>query len=67
MRSRSAPSDLIDFERGVPTTAEDVAVLQRVRALNRLDPRAYLAFLESFASRHPVSREVPSRHEPFSL
>jgi hypothetical protein len=66
MPSRNNP-DSIDFARGVITTAEDTEFLLRVRQLNRLDPWSYLEFLRSFAERHPPSREIPPRHEPFRL
>lgn len=66
MRSKSIPES-IDFERGVITTPEDTEFLLRARQLNRLDPWSYLEFLRSFAARHPPSREIPPRHEPFRL
>lgn len=49
------------------TTPEDREFLLRVRQLDRLDPHAYLEFLEAFSSQHLPSREVPPRHEPFTL
>ncbi len=33
MRNSSQPSEAVDFARDVPTTAEDVAALRRVREL----------------------------------
>lgn len=59
--------DLDDFLAGVPTTAADVQILERVREFNRLDPHEYLAFLMIFAPRHPPDREIPQRQEPFTL
>jgi hypothetical protein len=66
MRSPETP-DLSGFLDEVGTTAEDVAALLRVRSYDRLDPAAYLAFLEEFAAKHPPTREIPPRHEPFVL
>ena len=59
--------DLNDFLGGLETTAGDTAALDAVRHLDHLDPVQYLSFLEQFARRHPPSREIPPRHEPFVL
>ena len=59
--------DLDGFLDRQITTAEDVAALNRVRELDRLDPFSYLEFLVEFSQRHPPTREIPSRHEPFRL
>ena len=59
--------DLEDFLAGAPTTSDDVAALERLRQHDRLDSRQYLEFLLAFAPRHPPSREVPPRSEPFRL
>ena len=58
--------DPIDFS-SVPTTADDVVTLLAVRKLNRLDAQRYLDFLLTFTERHPPTRAIPARHEPFSL
>jgi hypothetical protein len=58
--------ELIDFS-SVPTTPEDLAMLEAVRALDRLDSHQYLEFLLAFSERHPPTREIPPRHEPFTL
>jgi hypothetical protein len=55
------------FAPGLGTTAEEIAALLAVRDLDRLDASQYLEFLRLFASRHPPSREIPERHEPFTL
>ena len=59
--------DLAEFLTGMPTTAADIAALDRARAFNRLDPVEYLRFLEQFSAKHPPTREIPERHEPFTL
>ena len=59
-------SDRVDFS-SVPTTAADVAALENARTHDRLDPRRYLEFLLAFSERHPPDREIPPRHEPFTL
>ncbi len=59
--------DLTDFLGGLTTTAEDVAALDRVRTLNRLDAAEYLRFLLQFSASHPPTRDIPPRHEPFTL
>lgn len=65
MPSKDSP-DRIDFPN-VPTTPEDVRMLQAVRKLDRMDARQYLEFLLAFGDRHPPTRQVPPRHEPFRL
>ncbi len=59
--------DLKDLFAGVQTTVEEVEALEAVRRLDHLDPVQYLDFLKQFAPRHPPSREIPPRHEPFVL
>lgn len=59
--------DLRGFLDGFVTTAEDVAMLHRVRSLDSLDPVEYLRFLLAFTDLHPPTREIPPRHEPFVL
>ena len=66
MRSKDVP-DRLDLERAVPTSAADLEALERALRFDRLDPVAYLAFLRSFAERHPPTREIPETHEPFRL
>ena len=45
MSGSSSDSDLLDLERGLRTTAEDVAALQRVRRERRLSTEEYLRAL----------------------
>lgn len=59
--------DLIDFLAETLTTPEDAAALERIRTLDRLDPVTYLRFLRQFEGSHPPDREIPLRHEPFTL
>lgn len=62
MRSRRfADEDLIDVHRDVPTTAEDVKVLRRLRLETRswlsLSPAEFEALVpEGALDRHPVTR-----------
>lgn len=66
MPSNETP-DLDGFLDGVTTTPEDVEALARVRSLDYLEPVEYLRFLIAFSERHPATRDIPSRHEPFVL
>lgn len=65
MQSKS-DRDSIDFS-AVPTTDEDLEMLQSVRQLDQLDAQGYLDFLLTFTDRHPPTRAIPPRDEPFSL
>lgn len=68
MSSKKPVEPLDDFERDVPTTAEDIAALERVRELNAMDPHEYLAFLNTFLPKHPPGSETNSEDdEPFTL
>lgn len=69
MRS-NASSDLLDLDRDLPTTAEDVAALRRHRHLPRITLEDYLRFLEAFTPPSLAalrSRKGPSRGQPFQL
>ncbi len=66
MQSKKSP-ELVDLERDIPTTSEDIAALDAVRRLDRMNAREYLEFLLAFSERHPPSRSIPPRHEPFEL
>lgn len=45
MSDSSRPSDLLDLERGLHTTPDDVAALQRLRRERRLSTQEYLRAL----------------------
>ncbi len=64
-----ARSELLDLERGLPTTAEDVAALRRLRQHPPVSTRDLLRFLASL--KPPTWQELRSRHgprgEPFRL
>ena len=70
MTSSSKGSDLLDLERGLPTTQADVLALRRLRRSRRLSTEEYLRALARLPARPP---EVdPSRRrryggEPFRL
>lgn len=66
MPSKDNP-EVKDFLAGTPTTSADTNALQFVRDLDRLDPVQYLAFLKLYAPQHRPSRNIPERHEPFTL
>jgi hypothetical protein len=69
MRS-SDRSRAIDLEQDLPTTAEDVAALRRVRAFASLDLDGYLRFLAQLpdpCNGVPRSRRRPRSVVPFEL
>lgn len=63
MKSRSAS------ELNLPEpTPEDIAALERAEQYNRMEPGAYLRFLEKLTANLPASRETNSdSDEPFEL
>ncbi len=69
MRSSGSP-ELFDLERDLPTTAEDIAALRRLRNQPRLTLEEYFAFLRSLG---PLpggvlrARKGPSGDHPFDL
>lgn len=63
--SDTAPD--VDFVRDVPTTAEDIAALERARVMPPLPPDVYFAWLEQMtAGRKPEAR-IAYESEPFTL
>jgi hypothetical protein len=69
MKSKNR-SDLLDFERDVPTSESDILALRRARTLTQMDLRAYIKFLESFGSLPASqlrSKRGPVGPEPFEL
>ncbi len=66
MRSKNILED-VDFERDVPTTADDVAALWRAREYNRMDAHEYLDFLLQLTKDLPPSRETSAGRKPFTL
>jgi hypothetical protein len=67
MRSKERVESLDNIEIDVPTTAEDIAALERARASNTMDPYQFMRFHLLFAPQHPNTREIPPFHEPFTL
>ena len=64
-------SGMLDLERDLPTTTEDVDALRRARAMHPLDLNAYLRFLASLPpspapnlSRRQVPAEIGRSHRP---
>lgn len=70
MKTSNDSRDAFDLERDLPTTAEDLAALKRLRGVPRLDGEGYLRFLASFeppSHEELRSRRGPRGEEPFSL
>lgn len=63
----SKPPDPVDFERDVPTTAEDVAALRRIRESRRLSFADYLLFLSRLEMPDSRPRKTFEGCEPFEL
>lgn len=58
----------LDLERDLPTTAEDVAALKRIREGRRLSFAEYLRFLSRQPSDGPSRRrKTHEGQEPFAL
>jgi len=67
-RSKDFPE--LDLERDLPTTAEDVAALRRLRGPSRLTFGEYLRFLSEFPSPPAEAfraRRGPRGERPFTL
>lgn len=70
MKSSSTDHELLDLERALTTTPEDVLALRRVRALPKLNLASYLEFLKSFEAPPPEllrRRKGPAGSRPFTL
>ena len=70
MKTSDDSRDSFDLERDLPTTAEDVVALQRLRGVPALDGEGYLRFLASFeplSAAQLRARRGPGGEEPFSL
>ncbi len=66
----NAWDELLDFERDLPTTQEDVVALKRLRGYPRLDFDGYMRFLASFEPPSPEdlrSRKGPRGDSCFEL
>ena len=61
MRS-NARSEPLDLARDLPTTADDVEALRRVKTVRPLDLETYLRFLSQLPS--PTLREYPKDGAP---
>jgi hypothetical protein len=58
MTSSSGDSDLLDLERGLPTTAADVLALRRVRRSRQLSTEDYLRALTRLLALQPQPRRA---------
>lgn len=70
MTSSCGDSDLLDFERGIPTTPADVLALRRVKRSRRLSTKDYLRALGCLPSPPLAARRSRKRAyggEPFRL
>ena len=69
MKKSKEDAELLDFDRDVPTVADDVTALQRLRNLPKLNSRGYLEFLASApASTESLRlRKGPTGDHPFTL
>lgn len=69
--SSSERSGMLDLERDLPTTAEDVAALRRAAAVRMVtDGEAYLRFLAQFPRPSPEDlrkKPGPAGDRPFDL
>ena len=65
----SKRSEPLDLERDLPTTAEDVAALRRIRESRRISFADYLRFLSrlQLPSRATRPRKTHEGQEPFEL
>jgi hypothetical protein len=69
MKSKK-PSRLLDLDRDLHTSAEDIVALRRVRCETVQDITAFIAFLSSFPTpirSELAARKGPSGLEPFEL
>ncbi len=63
-------TDWLDLERDLPTTAEDVVALRRLRRHEAMDLDSYFQFLASFPPatvEELAARNGPRGSEPFAL
>jgi hypothetical protein len=70
MKNSDEKDKLLDLERDLPTTPEDVVALRRFRDFPRLDLPGYLLFLASFpppSHEKLRSRKGPRGGSPFTL
>jgi len=70
MTSSSSDSDLLDLERGIPTTPADVLALRRVKQSRRLSTEDYLRALGCLPELSLGARRSRKRvygGEPFRL
>jgi len=57
----------LDLERDLPTTAEDVAALRRIREVRRMSFADYLRFLSRLEPPSRSPRKTHAGHAPFEL
>jgi hypothetical protein len=70
MSGSSRGSELLDLERGLPTTPEDVEAQRRMRRTRRLSTEEYLQALAHLPPPPPEARRSKKRAyggEPFRL
>ena len=58
----------LDLERDMPTTAEDIAALERARTLHPLPPGEYQRWVDLIEAHHPPERrDNTDEDQPFEL
>lgn len=68
MTNSSRDSELLDLERGLPTTPADILALRRIKGSRRLSTEEYLRALASLPPRpRDRSRKRVFGGEPFRL
>ena len=68
MTSSSKDSELLDLERGLPTTPADILALRRIKGSRRLSTKEYLRALANLPPRpRDRSRKRVFGGEPFRL
>ncbi len=63
----SSPEKLDSLERDLPTTAEDIEALRRLRYFPVRDLETYIDLLDDLTRDRPPKRDVPVSDEPFEL
>ncbi len=67
MSSPESAEPLDSLERDLPTTADDIEALRRLRYFPVRDLETYIKLLDELTRDRPPSREVSRYDEPFEL
>jgi hypothetical protein len=63
----SSPEKLDSLERDLPTTAEDIAALRRLRYFPVRDLETYIDSLDDLTRDRTPNPALPTKDEPFEL